>query len=203
MVGDHHRNARLPKRIAASPHLTDGGGGGEQVLGRDAPHRQDDPGLDERDLAQQEGFAGLGLGGGRVPVIGRSAFQDIGDVDLVPAETDGLEHGIQQPSRAPHEGFALAVLIGSRRLADEHPVGGPGPHAEHGLGAGLAKLAGRAGRYLGGQFLPRRCRGGIALGRVGCLVGRRAVGQLEGLLGVGGRCDRKRGDGLGDGGRLP
>ena len=135
MVGDDQGDAGVAEGEAAPPQATDGGGGGEEILGGDASDGDDDPGIDALDLAQQEPFAGQGLGGLRLPVVGGATLEDVGDIDIFPLEINGFEHGVEESPRASDEGLALAVFVGAGRFADEHPVGGGRSDAEYGLGA--------------------------------------------------------------------
>ena len=46
---------------------------------------------------------------------------DIGDIDVILAgEPDRRQHPVEQLAGAPDEGQADAVLVGARRLADDH-----------------------------------------------------------------------------------
>jgi hypothetical protein len=59
----------------------------------------------------------------RVPVPGRTTFDDIANIYFVPGQIDRLEDLGQQLSRRPYEGKALTVLFISRALSDEHQTG--------------------------------------------------------------------------------
>ena len=76
--------------------------------------------------------AGLLLRVQRIPVLGRAAFDDVGDVDvLLPVQIDDLQHLVQQLSAPAHKGLSLEILVLSRTLADEHDLRVLFPHAEH------------------------------------------------------------------------
>jgi len=69
------------------------------------------------------------------------ALDDIGDIHLVAAPSDRLEHPGQKLTCPPHEGLALDVLLGARGLADAHQIGIRVPRAEDDGGAALRELA--------------------------------------------------------------
>ena len=80
--------------------------------------------MNQADLLPKNRFAGFHLCGFRIPVIRRTAFEDIGDVDLFPIEIDRLENLGQQLSGRTYERQPLGILIRTRRLADQHQIGG-------------------------------------------------------------------------------
>ena len=71
----------------------------------------------------------------RVAVVRRPALQDVGDVDLLALEQDGLQDLVEQLAGAAHERLALAVLVGAGRLADHHQVGALVAGAQDGVDA--------------------------------------------------------------------
>ncbi len=79
-----------------------------------------------------------------------------------PIEPDRAQHEIEQLARRADERLALPILLGPRRLADDHQVGLPVADAEHRLGAGLAQRAAAAVANFGLQRRP--CRVGRATG---------------------------------------
>ena len=68
-------------------------------------------------------LAGLDLVRLRVAVPGRAAFDDVRDVDVLPAHADPLEQLLQQLPGLSDERDALLVLVEAGRLTDEHEVG--------------------------------------------------------------------------------
>ncbi len=52
----------------------------------------------------------------------RSAFKNVGDVNLFPRESHCLDNFGEQLARATDERFALGVFIRARRFADEHDL---------------------------------------------------------------------------------
>src|SRR5262249_499717 len=78
--------------------------GSEQVLGGDTADTEDDLGLQERDLPQQIRQARGDLLRPGIPVVRRTALEDVGNVDIVPAiETDGSQHGVKQLTGGANE----------------------------------------------------------------------------------------------------
>ena len=77
-------------------------------------------GLMRLDLAEEERLAGGDFVGLGVPVLRRTALDDVGDVDVFAREADRLDHLRQQLAGAPDERDPLDVFIAARRLADEH-----------------------------------------------------------------------------------
>ena len=92
-------------------------------LRREVAERGDHLRLDQFDLPEQVGAAGLDLDRLRIAVAGRPAFQDVRDEDVLPAQADALEQLVEQPARTTDERQPLLVLLRARRLADEHQVG--------------------------------------------------------------------------------
>ena len=72
-----HRAAPDRAHLVAAVQPRDPGRVAAQQLRREVPERADDARLDELDLAQEVGLAGLDLGRVRVAVAGRPAFQDV------------------------------------------------------------------------------------------------------------------------------
>ena len=72
----------------------------------------------------QKGKADGGFLRGRLAITGRAPVHDIRNVNILPGQSDRGEHPVQQLAGATNKGQALAVLVGARRLADEHDSGG-------------------------------------------------------------------------------
>ncbi len=73
----------------------------------------------------------------RRAIAGRTAFHDVGDVDILAANAHGFDHVVEQLSGAAHEGLALRVFVGAGAFAHEHQVGARIAHAEDDLLAAL------------------------------------------------------------------
>src|SRR5690606_32158180 len=122
------------------------GVGAEQVLRRHAAYREDEARCDERDLSIEKAATGLRFHGGRVAIARRAALQDVRDEYRITPEPDGAQHLVQQLPCPADERLAAAVLLRTRRLADDHPVGVAPADPEHRLGAGRVQGAARAAR---------------------------------------------------------
>ena len=99
-------------------------------------------------LLEQVGAAGLDLERLGVAIARRPALQHVGDENVLPREADAFQQLVEELARAADERQALAVLFGSRRLADEHHIGVSVPGAEHRLAARLVQWALRARLHL-------------------------------------------------------
>jgi hypothetical protein len=71
----------------------------------------------------------------RIAIFGRSAFEDVADVDVLAWETGSHEEQVEQLSGPAHERPAGPVLIPSRRLADDGDIGVRMTFAEDDLGS--------------------------------------------------------------------
>src|SRR2546427_163631 len=155
--GDQHRRA---VRVHAAAELADRLSGAEEALSRDAAERQDDLGLQHRQLRREERGAGgelLGLG---ISIPGRPTHDGVANVNFVARQLDlsRLEHFRQELSRPPDEGEALSVFVGARALTDDDELRSRVPRAEHDGRTPLAQLALAAA--LEGLLLgPERLRG--------------------------------------------
>lgn len=103
----------------------------DQAHGGHPAQADDDLGSDQGHLAAQIADAGVLLGVQGVPVLGRTALDDVGDVHVgFPVQIDDLQHVVQQLARPAYEGLALEVLVLAGALADEHDLGIPGARSE-------------------------------------------------------------------------
>src|SRR3989338_3520055 len=120
----------------------------QQRGGRGLAQRDDEPGLYQFDLAFEIWQTGRDLVRLRRAVIGRAAFDDVGDIDILPApEFDRQQHVVEQLARLPDERLALRIFIRPRPFTDEQPLGLLVTHAEYRLRATGAQLAGGAIAY--------------------------------------------------------
>ena len=109
----------------------------------------------QTELFPQPGHAGLALGRQRVPVLGRAAFDDVGNI-AVPAavQIDGEQISIQQLAAAAHKRQALLILALAGAFAYKQYFGIFNTLTEHHVGAGLAQLAACAGQTARSQSFP-------------------------------------------------
>src|SRR5713101_651722 len=108
---DQHRRA---VRMHAAAELADRLSGAEEALSRDAAERQDDLGLQHRQLRREERRAGGELVGLGISIPGRPTHDGVANVDFVARQLDlsRLEHFRQELSRPPDEGEALSIFVG-------------------------------------------------------------------------------------------
>src|SRR5687768_967076 len=92
----------------------------EQRLGGELAERHDHARLDDVDLPEQVGLTLLHFVGFRIAITGRPALDDVGDVDLIAGEADGLDDLRQQLPGTADEGLASLVFFLAGRLTDEH-----------------------------------------------------------------------------------
>ena len=119
MKSGHHGNVAVDPPFAAEAR--DALVGFQQKLRGELAEGDDHLGLHEVDLPLEVAAAGGDLVGLRIPILGRTALQDVRDVDGRARQPHAvLDHPREKLARAPHERHALRVLVGSRGLADEH-----------------------------------------------------------------------------------
>src|SRR5687767_14262153 len=94
MNGRHQLNARVLAPLTAEP--SDGSAVSEQRVRSELSKRDDDFGLNRLQLSDEERFTRGDLIWLGISVVGRPAFDDVADVDVVSRETHGLNHLGQQ-----------------------------------------------------------------------------------------------------------
>ena len=115
MVGRHEWNAVVIEPLAA--HLAHGAWFAQQALNRGESQGDDDLRLDEVDLFAQPWQAGRHLGGLRLAVAGftrghvGTAFQDIGDEDILAGVFHRTDDPCQELARLAHERLATQILL--------------------------------------------------------------------------------------------
>ena len=120
MEGAHHQHAVLGHELPVLPGDLEIRV--DQAAGSDAAEADDDFRPDERNLFPQVGDARLLLLRQRVAVFRRPAFDDVGDINILPAgQAHRGEHFIQQLAAAADERLALQILV----------FAGAFPHKQH------------------------------------------------------------------------
>src|SRR5665811_2290424 len=96
--------------VAMEPAAQDGNGRlrFEQGMRRKAPEGADDPWADRLDLPDQKGFAGCNLIRQRIPVPGRTALQNVADIDILPLQPHRCNDLREQLPRTTHERPSLS-----------------------------------------------------------------------------------------------
>ena len=79
-----------------------------------------------------------------VTVAGRPALQDVADVHVFASKVGGGEQLFEELAGLAHERPALLVLVGARRLPDEHHFRIQRPFARHRILASASKHAASA-----------------------------------------------------------
>ena len=105
------------------PKLADSPVGFEHCLCCDPAEGHDDAGVGGLNLSYKEWSALQAFFDLRLPAIGRTAFDHVGDVGLVWLESHGLNHALQELTRGADKGAPLEVLLLSGGLADEDHIG--------------------------------------------------------------------------------
>ena len=118
-----------------------------EELGREVAERRDELRLDQLDLPEQVRLAGGDLLGLRVPVLRRSALENVRNHDVGALEADAAEQLVEQLARLADERDALLILVETGRLTDEHEVGvrvaGAEDNLRSSLREGTTRAAGR------------------------------------------------------------
>ena len=140
MIGDNQRDAIvIVQRATQRPYR---GIFAEQRGGGGLAQSHDQLGLDEYDLPLLIRQALRYFVRCRRAIIGRAAFDDVGDLNFFTAlELDRHQHIVEQLARLPHKRLASRVLILARPFTDKQPVGLLIAHAEHRLRASGAQPA--------------------------------------------------------------
>ena len=76
--------------------------------------------IGEVDLSLNKRQTRLGLLRRRSPVARRPPRNDIGDIDLLPIESDCVQHAVQQLPRSSDKRAPDSIFVPSRSLADKH-----------------------------------------------------------------------------------
>jgi hypothetical protein len=75
------------------------------------------------DLFKEKRIATLDLIGFWIPILGRTTFDDVGDIDLLPLKMDGLKDLGQKLSGLSYKRLSLNVLFISRAFTNDHQFG--------------------------------------------------------------------------------
>ncbi len=133
---ERRHQERAPVLVEPSPQRGDRRLAPQERPRREGAERDDHLRADDLDLPEQESLAGRDLLRLRVAVPGRTALDDVRDVDLLAAELAAaddhrLDHLRQELARPPDERQSLGVLVGPGPLADEHQRRRRVPRSEH------------------------------------------------------------------------
>ena len=143
-------------------------GVGDEFRHREASQGDNHFGVDGFNLAVEIGRAGGQFFRLGVAVARWTAFDHVGDEDILPLETDAGQQLLQKFTGGPHEGASLLVLVETGSFANQHDVGIGRPFAGNGVLAGVAQGAARTNGYLLGDLLQNffRGHGTVSSGRI-------------------------------------
>ena len=143
MQHGHHPHALLLDECAVLS--------GDAQVGLYQPHAgdpaegDDDLGADDARLLAQISDAALLLVLLRIAVLRRTAFDDVGDVDVFAAvEVDGVQQLVEELTGSADEGLALYILLLAGTFADEHDASLGIADAENNVFALFAQATGCA-----------------------------------------------------------
>ena len=109
VVGAEHFGGAVFEELAAK--FGDGSGDAEQILSGDGTEADDEFRINDSDLRIEE-FAAVGsFLGKRSPVAGRSAAEDIADIELFATKLTGSDDFVQQLSGRADERFAGFIFF--------------------------------------------------------------------------------------------
>ena len=147
MIGAHHMYAASDKPLSVL--LGDPKIGGDDTAGCNPTQTDQNLWTDDGHLAAQITDAAFLFLRQRFPVVGRAAFDDIGNIDIpVSVQIHHRQQPVQHLAAPAYKGFPLQILILSRALPDEHHLCVRLTHAEHYVVPPLTELAGRTGKSL-------------------------------------------------------
>ena len=139
MVGAEHRDAAIVQESTAQ--LADAQRGVQKILRRASAQSTDEPGPHEVNLFFEVLTAIGGLVWQRRAVGGRTAFQNVTNVDVFPLHPARHDDPVEQLPCWPNERLALPVFVGARRFTHETNVRVELADAKHRLGARRDELA--------------------------------------------------------------
>ena len=127
----------------------------DKPLGGDAAEADDDLRLHQCHLIAQILDAGVLLRFQGIPVPGRTAFDNVGNVAVgVSIQVDDGQHIVQQFARRANEGNTRQILLLAGAFAHKHHIRFPVAHAENHIVPGLAQAAPVTAASAGFQFIP-------------------------------------------------
>jgi hypothetical protein len=135
-----HREQGAPVALDdVAVHVGDRQAGGEAPQ-RVAPKRHQQPRADDLELGVEEGQVVGDLVRARIAVAGWPRLDDVRDEDVLAGHARLAEQLVEDGAGPAHEGAALGVLVGPRRLADDDDERCRAALAGHEVGRPLADL---------------------------------------------------------------
>ena len=108
---------------------------------RGVSQRNDNVRPNASNLLAQKRRAGKHLFWTRIAISRRTAFEHVGDIDLLARQARQRQDAVEVLARSAHKGFSLQVFIATRRLAHKHHARMGVARAKDNLGPRLAQLA--------------------------------------------------------------
>jgi hypothetical protein len=113
----------VTKAMKASPQLTDGHRGAEQVLGGHRTEAADELRLNDFQLLEQEATAVRGLCWLGIPIAWRAAFQDVQNINVLTPQRASFDDLVEQLPSAADKRFSLPIFVRSGGLTQKHEAG--------------------------------------------------------------------------------
>jgi hypothetical protein len=92
-------------------------------LGCKSPQGADDSGLDRLDLSKEKRITALNLIGLWIPILGRTTFDNVCDIDLLSLKIDRSKDVSQELSGFSNKGLALDILFVAWAFTNDHQFG--------------------------------------------------------------------------------
>jgi hypothetical protein len=115
------------------------------IVGLDEPHRRysaeanDDLRSHQTHLFAKEVDAGILLCGERIAILGRTAFENVRDINVLALDVNRVKETVEKLTRATDEGSTRKILLLTGCFADEHKVGLSVARAENTIRSRFAK----------------------------------------------------------------
>ena len=121
MVGDDERDAAVIMR--PTPQIRHGPLVLQECVGSRQSEGKDHSWFDQLDLLLKVWLAGIRFLLKRLPVVRRSALEDVTDVDVFALDLHSFEDLGQQLTCSANEGQALGIFISAWSFTNDHEIG--------------------------------------------------------------------------------
>ena len=158
MIGHDQRQAAVAEAVSFAAQFAEWRVGLEQLLSRDAADSNDNARLQQIDLRFEVTPAMIRFILRWIAIVGRPAFQHVGNEYFAARKTNRPQHLVQQFPGTADEGFAAPIFFRSRRLADDHPGRPLISRAEDRLRPALVQRTPRTPGDPLLEFAPAHCR---------------------------------------------
>jgi hypothetical protein len=96
--------------------------GSYEAHSRDSTETYDNAGLDETNLLSEIINASILFGGKGIAIFGRSALEDVGYVDVLTVDVNGVKKFVKKLSCSANKGRAAQILLLARSLSHEQDL---------------------------------------------------------------------------------